>query len=53
MPITMEIDVHVAEALRFMSESGVFDIDTGSVTLHFKDKRLLSIKRELFTYRKA
>ena len=52
MPITMGVTVSVAEALKFMSEAGVFTMDTGNVSLNFKDGKLLSIKKEIFTYRK-
>lgn len=50
--VAIEITEQVAAQIRFIAESGVFDISTGTATLNFKDGQLLTIKRELFTYAK-
>lgn len=49
--IAVELTPDVAIKLRFMMESGVFDMRGGSATLNFAPNgELKSIKREIFTY---
>ena len=48
--IAIELAPDVAEKIRFMASSGVFNVPEGSVTLHFKEGKLRTIKRELYTY---
>lgn len=48
--ITIELTPDVAVKLRFMMESGVFDIRSGSAKLNFNDRgALVKIERTLFT----
>jgi hypothetical protein len=48
--ISLQISPDIAIKLRFMMESGVFDIRDGSATLHFDKKGFLQkIERKLFT----
>jgi hypothetical protein len=48
--IKVELTPNIASALRFMVESGVFDIKDGSATLHFgSNGRLNKIERKLYT----
>lgn len=49
--IPIEVTPDIATKIRFMVESGVFDIRGGNATLSFDPKgNLKSIKRELFSY---
>ncbi len=49
--IGIEVTPDIAAKLRFMVESGVFDIRGGSATLMFDPAgKLKSIKRELYTH---
>jgi hypothetical protein len=41
--IAVELTPETAEKLRFMSQEGVFAMNTGNIELHFKDNRLLKI----------
>lgn len=41
--IAVELTPETAEKIRFMSQEGVFAMNTGSIELHFKDNRLLKI----------
>jgi len=50
--VSVELTPDMAEKLRFMVQSGVFDIRGGNATLSFAPNgELKSIKRELFTYK--
>lgn len=49
--ISIELTPDIATKLRFMVESGVFDVRGGNVTLNFAPNgELKSIKKELFSY---
>ena len=49
--ISIDLTPDIATKLRFMVESGVFDIRGGSATLMFDPSgKLKSIKRELYTH---
>ncbi len=49
--IKIEVTPDIALKLKFLSESGVFDIRGGSATLMFDPAgNLKSIKRELYTH---
>lgn len=49
--ISVELTPDIAAKMRFMVESGVFDMRGGSVTLNFAPNgELKSIKKELFYY---
>lgn len=48
--ISIELTPDIAVKLRFMVESGVFDIRDGSATLHFAaNGKLNKIERKLYT----
>ncbi len=49
--IAVELTPDIATKLRFMIESGVFDMRGGNATLNFAPNgELKSIKKETFTY---
>lgn len=48
--VTIQVSPDIAAKIRFLAESGVFTLNDGSVTCHFKDGKLKTIKTELFTY---
>ena len=48
--VGIEITPKLAQMIRFLGESGVFDIQDGSAELHFKDGQLRTIKRQLMSY---
>lgn len=50
MLITIEVTPDIATKIRFMAESGVFAIQNGSATIHFKEGVAKTIKSELYTY---
>ena len=41
--IAVELTPETAEKIRFMVSEGVFQLNTGSAELHFKDGKLLKI----------
>lgn len=52
--IPVELTPDIAVKLRFMVESGVFDVRGGNVTLSFdQGGTLKTIKKEIFTYATA
>lgn len=48
--IAVEITTDVAAKIRFMAESGLFNLQTGNATLNFHEGILKSIKTEVYSY---
>ena len=48
--IKIEVTPDIAAKIRFLAESGIFSIKTGTASLNFKDSELKSIKTELYSY---
>lgn len=48
--ISIQVTEDIATKIKFMAESGVFAIEKGSATLNFVDKKLLTIKTEIYSH---
>ena len=51
--VGIEVTPEIAQMIRFMAESNVFGIATGSATIHFSESKITTIEVKQYTYAKS